>query len=95
VADAAQNAVPVAVLSAFGRSVPTVVVGPTGAAGDRGVLGALRASAAAKVLSTVDGAESSMGRAAGVLALGARAGGTIGQYGGVGAADGALPGAKP
>jgi hypothetical protein len=92
---AAQNAVPVAILGAFGRTVPTVVVGPTGAAGDRGVLGALRASAAAKVVSTVDSAQSVMGQAAGVLALAARARGTVGQYGGVEAVNGALPGAKP
>jgi hypothetical protein len=94
-ADAAENAVPVAILSAFGRTLPTVVVGPTGSAGDRGVLGALRASAAAKVVSTADSAESVMGRTAGVLALAARARGTVGQYGGVDAADGAVPGAKP
>jgi hypothetical protein len=94
-ADAAQNAVPVAILEAFGRSLPTVAVGSTGAAGDRGVLGALRASPATKVLSTVDSAETAMGRAVGVLALASRARGAIGQYGGVDAADGALPGAKP
>jgi hypothetical protein len=94
-AEAAQNAVPVAILAAFGRTLPTVVVGPTGAAGDRGVLGALRGSAAAKVVSTVDSAESAMGRAAGVLALAARARGTVGHYGGGDGADGAVPGATP
>jgi hypothetical protein len=95
-AGAADNAVPVTILQALGQQVPTVVVGPTGAAGDRGVIGALRGSpAATKVLSTVDSAETAMGRVAGVLALAARAGGTVGQYGAVGAADGPIPGAQP
>jgi hypothetical protein len=94
-AAAADNAVPVTVLQALGAQLPTVVVGPTGAAGSRGVIGALRDSpASAKVLSTVDSAETAMGRVAGVLALAARAGGTIGQFGAVHAADGVLPGAK-
>lgn len=93
-ADAAQNAVPTSILGAFGRDLPTVVVGPTGAAGDRGVLAALRASSAKDSVTTVDGAETAMGQAAGVLALAARAGGTVGQYGTGNAPDGVLPGAK-
>jgi hypothetical protein len=94
-AAAADNAVPVTVLQSLGQQLPTVVVGPTGAAGQRGVIGALRASpASAKVLSTVDSGETTMGQVSGVLALAARAGGTIGQFGAVHAADGVLPGAK-
>jgi len=95
-AAAADNAVPVTILQALGQQVPTVVVGPTGAAGERGVLGALRGNTAATaVLSTVDSAETAMGQVAGVLALAARAGGTIGQFGAVHAADGVIPVAKP
>jgi hypothetical protein len=93
-ADAADNAVPVTILQAFGRQVPTVVVGPTGAAGSRGVIGALRATTGpAAVVSTVDSAETAMGRVVGILALAARARGTVGQFGAVNAADGVLPGA--
>lgn len=94
-AAAADNAVPVTILQALGQQVPAVVVGPTGAAGSRGVIGALRANTSAtKVLSTVDSAETAMGQVGGVLALAARAGGTIGQFGAVHAADGVLPGAS-
>jgi hypothetical protein len=93
-AAAADNAVPVTILQAFGQQLPTVVVGPAGAASARGVIGALRGSpAATKVLSTVDSADTAIGRVAGVLALTARASGTVGQYGAVGAADGVIPGA--
>jgi hypothetical protein len=95
-AAAADNAVPVAILDAMGHALPTVVVGSSGSAGDRGVLGALRANApATDVVSTVDSVETSMGRVASILALGARARGTIGQYGAVHASDGVIPGAKP
>jgi hypothetical protein len=93
--DAAANAVPVTILQALGAQLPTVVVGPTGAAGDRGVLGALRkASAANAHVSTVDSAETTMGQVVAMLALVARVQGTLGEYGAVGAADGALPGAS-
>ena len=95
-AAAADNAVPVTILQGLGRQLPTVAVGPTGAAGSRGVIGALRAnSGAGAVVSTVDSAETAMGRVVGVLALAARARGTVGQYGAVRAADGVLPGAAP
>jgi hypothetical protein len=91
-AAAADNAVPVTILEAFGRALPTVVVGPTGAAGDRGVIGALRGNSAARAaVSTVDSSDTAMGRVAGILALAARAHGTVGQYGAVDAADGAVP----
>ena len=93
-AAAAENAVPVTLLRAFGAQLPTVVVGTSGAAGSRGVLGALRASDARTVVSTVDSIQTAMGRVAAVLALAARAGGTIGAYGAVKAADGPVPGAK-
>jgi len=93
-AASAENAVPVAILAAFGHALPTVVVGSFGAAGDRGVLGALRSDApASAALSTVDSVETSMGRVASILALAARARGTVGQYGAVNAADGVIPGA--
>ncbi len=95
-AAAADNAVPVAILDAFARALPTVVVGSSSAAGDRGVIGALRGNDSARaVVSTVDSAETAMGRVAGILALAARAGGTIGHFGAVDAADGVVPGAKP
>jgi hypothetical protein len=95
-AAAADNAVPVTILEALGSQLPTVVVGSTGAAGSRGVIGALRAhTAATGVLSTVDSIETAMGQVAGVLALAARARGTLGQFGAVHAADGAIPGARP
>lgn len=93
-AAAAENAVPVTILRAFGAQLPTVVVGSSGAAQSRGVLGALRASDARSVVSTVDSMETAMGRVAAVLALAARAGGTVGEYGAVKAADGPVPGAK-
>lgn len=90
-AAAADNAVPVAIVQALGQRLPTVVVGPTDAAGSRGVVGALRSGSAAKAVSTVDSVDTAMGRVAGVLALAARARGTVGHYGAVHAADGALP----
>ncbi|HET6166734.1 MAG TPA: copper transporter [Marmoricola sp.] len=91
-AAAADNGVPVTILRALGSRVPTVVVGSTGAAGPLGVLRALRSGA--PVLSTVDSVETTMGQVAGVLALAARVrSGTIGQFGAVHAANGALPGA--
>jgi len=94
-AAAAENAVPSTILQAFGQQVPTVVVGPTGAAGSRGVIGALRGNAAASAaVSTVDSSETSMGQLTAILALAARARGTVGQYGGVKAANGVVPGAK-
>lgn len=90
--EAAENAVPVTILQALARQVPTVVVGSTGAAGERGVIGALRASAPSKgVVSTVDSVETATGQVIGILALAARARGTVGAYGGVDAADGVLP----
>jgi hypothetical protein len=92
---AAENAVPVTILQALGAQLPTVLVGSAGAAGNRGVVGALRASEAArKVVSTVDSAETAMGRVTGVLALAARARGTVGQFGAVNAADGPVPAPK-
>jgi len=94
-AAAAENAVPVAILKALGQALPTVVVGSSGAAGDRGVLGALRGNGpAGDVVSTVDSVQTSMGRVAGILALAARARGTVGQYGAVNAADGVVPGSQ-
>lgn len=95
-AAAADNAVPVTILQAFGAQVPTVVVGSTGAASSRGVIGALRSTPGAHpAVSTVDSVETAMGRVCAVLALAARARGTVGQYGAVNAADGPVPGAKP
>lgn len=94
--DAADNAVPVTILTELGRQLPTVVVGPTGSAGERGVLGALRGSApASATVSTVDSVETAVGQVAAVLALSARVRGTVGQFGAVDAANGALPGAQP
>src|SRR4051794_7379426 len=89
---AAENAVPATILQSLGQRLPTVVVGPTGAAGPLGILGAIRASAANRsALSTVDSSETTIGQLIGVLALAARARGTVGQYGAVHAADGVIP----
>jgi len=89
---AADNAVPATVLQALGQRLPSVVVGSTGAAGDRGVIGEIRGNSAARAaLSTVDSSETTIGQLVAVLALAARARGTIGQYGAVHAADGVLP----
>jgi hypothetical protein len=91
-AAAADNAVPVTILQALGAQLPTVVVGSTGAAGGRGVLGAIRDSkTASAAVSTVDSIQTPMGQVAGILALAARSRGTVGQFGAVDAADGALP----
>ena len=69
-AAAADNAVPATILQALGRQLPTVAVGPTGAAGSRGVIGALRATTGADAaVSTVDSTETAMGRVVAVLAL--------------------------
>ena len=93
-AAAADNAVPVTILRALGGRMPTVVVGWTGAAGPRGVIGALRAGTGAPVLSTVDSDETTMGQLAAVLALVARVrSGTVGEFGAVDASGGAVPGA--
>jgi hypothetical protein len=95
-AAAADNTVPVTILRSFAAALPTVVVGSTAAAGARGVVGALRADRAARAAVTaVDSAETTLGQIVGVLALAARARGTIGQFGAVHAADGAVPGASP
>jgi len=89
---AGENAVPVALLRAFGARVPTVLAGTSAAAGDRGVLGTLRGdTAATAVVSGVDSLETPMGRVATVLALAARVGGKIGQYGAVDATGGPVP----
>jgi len=90
-AAAADNAVPVTILRALGSRLPTVVVGSTAAAGKRGVVGALRTGGDAPVVSTVDSVETSTGQVTGILALAARSRGTIGQFGAVHAADGAVP----
>jgi hypothetical protein len=95
-AAAAENGVPVSILQALGSQLPTVVVGSTGSAGSRGVVGALRADTGARpAVSTVDSVETAMGRISGVLALAARARGTIGQFGAVNAADGPVPSTQP
>ncbi|MBO9521178.1 MAG: copper transporter [Nocardioidaceae bacterium] len=89
---AAANAVPVTILRSFGSKVPTVLAGSTAAAGNLGVLGALRADAAtARSVSGVDSVQTPMGRVALVLALADRARGKVGQYGGVGEVTGPVP----
>jgi hypothetical protein len=56
------------------------------------VIGEIRGNSAARAaLSTVDSSETTIGQLVAVLALAARARGTIGQYGAVHAADGVLP----
>ena len=91
-AEAAANAVPVTIVKGYAAETPTVLVGPTGAAGPRGVLGLLRTDKAASAdIAGVDSADTPMGRVAVVLALVARIQGLVGQYGGVGATDGPVP----
>ena len=70
-------------LTAFAsRGAATVAVGPRASADDGGLLAALRVDQrAAPVVSGVDNADSSAGRVAAVLALGARRRGEVGQYG--------------
>ena len=69
-----------------------VVAGPTSAAGEGGVLSALLADAnASRDISTVDSVELVTGQVVTVLALAEQAAGETGHYGGVDAADGALP----
>lgn len=92
--EAGANAVPLTILRSFGSKVPTVLAGSTAAAGDRGVLGALRAdSTAAHAISGVDSAQTPMGRVVVVLAAAERLRGKAGQYGGVGKVTGAVPSA--
>jgi hypothetical protein len=90
--EAAANAVPVTIVKSYATKQPTLLAASTAAAGDRGVLGTLRAdAAAAKAVTGVDSVQTPMGRVAVVLALVARLAGTVGQYGGVGAANGPVP----
>jgi hypothetical protein len=92
VSAASVNAIPVAILSGYASATPTLLTGSAAAAGPLGVLGALRSDrTVSSAVSGVDSIETAMGRVAVVLALVARVHGTVGQYGGVGATDGALP----
>ncbi|MGW0227247.1 copper transporter [Actinopolymorpha singaporensis] len=69
-----------------------VMVGDPSAAGDGGVLASLRADKQARdAVSSVDVADLASGQVATVWALAEQATGGVGQYGAVGATDGALP----
>ena len=70
-----------------------VLVGPSAASGQDGVVGALRATPARKDVSTVGGVDSLAGAVVAVRALAAEARGRTGHYGGAEAPDGVLPGA--
>lgn len=78
-----------AVLSAYGRQVPTVVTGPAAAAGPEGLLAALRA--ADLPASTVDSVDSPTGRIVALLTLAARTRGVIDDFGTVGTVKGPVP----
>lgn len=89
---AARNDVPVAIVAGFNAVSPAVLAAPADAAGPYGVLGTLRSRTADAALVTgIDSVEASSGRVAVVLALAARVSGVVGQFGGVGAAGGAVP----
>lgn len=91
-ADAAgENAVPVTILQSYADRAPVVVAGPASAAGELGILGALRAAGAHQDLSTVDTAEAVSGQVTAVLALSALTRGTTGAWGGIQAKDGIVP----
>ena len=70
-----------------------VLVGPSAASGQDGVVGALRTTPARKDVSTVGGVDSLAGAVVAVRALAAEARGRTGHYGGAEAPDGVLPGA--
>lgn len=88
---AGANAVPTTILRAYATRAPVVVAGPASAAGVLGIVGALRTAGPVQHLSTVDTVEAVSGQVTAVLALAALARGTTGAWGGVTAADGALP----
>ncbi|MGI8680675.1 MAG: copper transporter [Mycobacteriales bacterium] len=72
-----------------------VLAGPPASAREPGALKAVRADAGtARGVSTVDTVGSAAGQVVTVLALAGQAVGQSGQYGAVGAADGAMPGAR-
>jgi len=85
------NAVSTTILQTYATRGPVVVAGPASAAGERGIIGALRAGAQVPGLSTVDTVETESGQVAAVLALLALTRGETGAWGGVGAADGPVP----
>jgi hypothetical protein len=77
------------------QSAGVVLAGPAAAAQGGGELKAVRADGdAANAVSTVDSADRVEGQVVTILALAGQAAGRSGQYGAVGAADGAMPGAR-
>jgi hypothetical protein len=90
-AAAGANAVPTTILRAYATRARVVVAGPASAAGDLGVIGALRQAGPVAGLSTVDTVETVSGQVTAVLALSALTRGTTGSWGGAGAPDGAIP----
>lgn len=90
---AAQAAVLSLVAALDGRSDGTVVAGPAGSAGERGLVRLLRAdSAVVRRVSSVDNADRGTGQVSAVLALAEQTAGKAGQYGAGEGASGALPG---
>jgi hypothetical protein len=73
------------------RTRGVVVVGPTAAGSDHGVVAEVRADGAAGEVSTVDSGDRAAGRVAAVLALAEQARGGAGAYGAAGDTDGAVP----
>jgi hypothetical protein len=93
-AQAAQAAVLSLAAALDGRSDGAVVAGPSGSAGERGLLRLLRAdSTAVRRVSSVDNADRGTGQVSAVLALAEQTAGRTGQYGAGEGATGALPGA--
>ncbi|HET6151524.1 MAG TPA: copper transporter, partial [Marmoricola sp.] len=88
---AGANAVPTTILRAFATRGPVVVAGPASAAGQLGIIAALRTGGSVTDLSTVDTVEAVSGQVTAVLALAALAHGTTGAWGGVDAAAGPVP----
>ena len=90
--EAQQSALLMLVSALDSRSDGAVVAGPTGSAGDRGAVSALRGQPdLAQQVSTVDNADRGTGRVAIVLALAQQAAGRAGQYGAGGGAASAVP----
>lgn len=88
---AGENAVPTTILRAYATRAPLVVAGPSSAAGDLGILGALRTGGAVDSLSTVDTVEAVSGQVTTVLALSALSRGNTGSWGSASAKDGPVP----
>lgn len=93
---AAQAAVLSLVAALDTRSDGTVVAGPAGSAGEKGLLHLLRTdSTVVRQVSSVDNADRGTGQVSAVLALAEQSAGRTGQYGAGAGASAPLPGPVP